>query len=130
MVSTGLSDHPDFVAVKTRVPPIYRSPLGLPLRWQDDTSGELPTTMRKYFKFMCGDGPEPAADERTLILDYLQHVLCAPCWNRSAQDCPEVGAELIRLRLAISRDRAIKLRTWKQLDRWITRCLSLGIDPL
>lgn len=123
--------HPLTIRRKLRVPPIYRPPLGGPLRWQDDQSGVLPAAVMAYVGYRIGEDPEPTAEQLALVIDYLIHYICAPCWNQSAQASLDAGddslaAELIQL-LDIVEDR---VTTCDQIDAWIKRCLAIGIDPL
>lgn len=132
----ALIPHPQTVNRKMRVPPIYRPPLGLPLRWQDDQTGEVPAAVNAFFDYRIGISqgppkPPPTADQFALLIDWLIHFICAPCWSdnarRSVAEGDEESAnELIRLRLDLVEGR---VKTPDELHDWVMRCLRLGIDP-
>jgi hypothetical protein len=122
---------PHTMRVKTRIP-FYR-PGGLPLRWQDDVTGMLPRAIRSYIAHRCGKGREPTAEELELVIDYLRHYLCAPCWNEPARRARDehgddwLASRLITIRLDICEGR---VKTSDGIAAWICRCLEIGIDPL
>lgn len=136
----ALIPHPQVVCRKMRVPSFYREPLGLPLRWQDDVSGELPAAVRAFTDYQCWvlapelrlpPVPPPTPDQWTLLVDWLIHFICAPCWSENARRSVEAGDEdlanqLIQLRLDLVEDR---VTTPAELDAWLSRCVDLGIDP-
>lgn len=127
----ALIDHPKTVNRKTRVSPIYRPPLGLPLRWQDDVSGQVPAAVNAYFDHQLGKGPAPTTEQWSLLIDWLIHFICAPCWSATAragvaEGYDEQANELIRLRLDLVQER---VTTPADLHAWTVRCLELGIDP-
>jgi hypothetical protein len=127
-----IPSHPQTIRVQTRIPQVYRPPLGLPLRWQDDVSGELPAAVRSYLDHRCGESPAPPAALLDLLIDYLRYHITAPCWSETARMArddgdEEMAAQLIQLRLDICEGR---VRTPDEIGAWIHRCLSIGIDPL
>lgn len=103
-----------------RVPAIYRPPFGLPLRWQDDVTGELPAAVWAYIKHAARplDYAPPTAAHLGLAVDYLRHVIEAPCWR------DESGA------LDGLRRRVTGLQTGEDVRHWIDDCLEIGLDPL
>jgi hypothetical protein len=111
---------------------VYLEPFGLPLRWLDDVTGDLPRAVNEYLDNRI-DG-HPITDQNlSLVIDYLVHVICAPCWNESARLAVAEGdetlaAELIQLRLDIAVHETVK--TPEQVAAWIRRCVAIGIDPL
>jgi hypothetical protein len=128
----AMPPHPEKVRVQTRIPPGYREGL-FPLRWQDETSGQLPAAVRALISAQLGEGPEPSSEQLSFLLDYLRHFICAPCWNITARESRdhgsgELAAELIQLRLDIAVD--CTLKTSADVGLWINRCLQIGIDPL
>jgi hypothetical protein len=124
--------HPQTIVRKTRVPMVYLGPFGLPLRWQDDVSGDLPRAVNQYLDNRIHG--RPITDPNlSFVIDYLVHVICAPCWNESARRAVAEGdetlaADLIQLRLDIAVHETIK--TPDQIAAWIRRCVEIGIDPL
>lgn len=107
------------------IPPIYRLPLGLPLAWQDETTGQLPAAVRAFYAHGARMGPAPSAEQLALIHAYLVHVIHAPCWDQNPYATADDHAALTRLRTMIR-----EARTFEAIDTWIEGCLELGIDPL
>ncbi|MEH2390039.1 MAG: hypothetical protein V7K14_30600 [Nostoc sp.] len=98
-----------------RIPDIYRPPLGLPLNWKDETSGELSNAVFKYF------GREHLfPEEITLLAEFCQHFINAPCWDAN---------EGFPNELAALRQSAAVISTVPDISRWISACLEIGIDP-
>jgi len=111
-----MGDHLIIANPVSCMPNWYRPPLGLPLRWQDEQSGELPAAIMAYFHHK----EQPMLRlQIKLVLDYLRYYIHAPCWM---YDPPEELAEL--------RSRVETLSTEEEIDAWIQDCLEIGIDPL
>ncbi len=98
-----------------RIPDIYPPPLGLPLNWRNETSGDLP---RAIFKFFSSRHLSP--DEISLVAEYCQHYINAPCWDAVGGFPDE---------LAALRQSAALLSTVDQIGQWINGCLEIAIDP-
>ncbi|MEH1874122.1 hypothetical protein [Nostoc sp.] len=98
----------------TRIPNIYRPPLGLPLNWRDETSGELPRAVFKYFS-----SHHLTTEEINLVAEYCQHYINAPCW-----DAGGFPGELTALRQS-----AASLSSVSEISHWINACLEIAIDP-
>lgn len=98
-----------------RIPDIYRPPLGLPLNWQDETSGELRSAV---FNFFSRQKLPP--EEISLVAEYCQHYINAPCWDATGGFQDEL-AEL--------RQSANSLSTPNDINQWIDGCLEIAIDP-
>ncbi len=102
------------------IPPIYREPYGLPLRWQDDQTGELPAAVLAYFE------KKPLTPRQfTLVRAYVIHYICAPCWDMGCDGDEEGIRTLMGLR-----EKANKLQKQDEILPWIYQCLDVGIDPL
>ena len=105
----------------SRMPTFYRSPLGLPLYWMDEMTGELPIAVNAYLG--CGltgeNVPAPTNAQIDLLRDYLTYYINAPCWRW------EEGNELAELRTKVS-----GLNTLEAIHKWIVDCLNIGLDPL
>lgn len=98
-----------------RIPNVYSPPMGLPLNWKHETSGELP---RAVFKFFSSQQLSP--DEISLVAEYCQHYINAPCWD-AVGGFPD---ELTALRQS-----ANSLSSVSDISRWINACLQIAIDP-
>ncbi|MEH1940099.1 MAG: hypothetical protein V7L01_07770 [Nostoc sp.] len=98
-----------------RIPNVYRPPLGLPLIWQDETSGELPRAVFKYFS-----SQNLTADEISLVAEYCQHYISAPCWDATGGFPNE---------LAALRQSSNSLSSVGEINQWIDGCLQIAIDP-
>lgn len=103
------------------MPTTYREPMGLPLNWRDDVSGELPAAVVRYYGFKVGEAAEPEPGQIELIRDYLIHYIEAPCWD-------EVGGGWNEL--ADLRRRAKQISSVEDIHRFIFACLDVGMDPL
>jgi len=92
--------------------------MGLPLRWQDDLSGQLPAAIKAFLSWKPGMAP---LDSRLLrlVIDYLVHYIDAPCWNGN------FVPEMANLRL-----RAGQLETAQDVRDWLADCLDIALDPL
>lgn len=126
----ALPPHPQTIRIRTRIPPVYRDGL-YPLRWQDDVSGALPAAVAAFCECQIG-GPPPTVEQLTLLVEWLIHFICAPCWNAPARLSMAEGydgtaASLIQLRLDLLEGR---VRTADEIAAWIERALEMGIDPL
>lgn len=116
-----MSDNEIIVIVyqHKRIPYTYVQPLGLPLNWKNETSGELPKVVFKFF------GREPLSDEEiSLIAEYCQHYINAPCWDAYNNQRSGFPTELAALRQS-----AAAISTVPDISRWISACLEIGIDP-
>ncbi len=103
----------------SRMPTFYRNPLGLPLRWQDEQSGQLPGAVLAYFSQTA------TATQTALVCDYLRYYILAPCWDRPVQDDEEGCLELAHVR-----EQADSLNCTEDINTFIETCLQMGIDPL
>jgi hypothetical protein len=103
----------------TRMPTVYKDPLGLPFYWEDEVSGELRKAVHAYLDHAI-DGKPFTAPQIELVRDYLQHWINAPCW-----DAPAFEAELKDLRETVR-----TLRTAESIHDWIHKALEIGMDPL
>ncbi|MEH1933863.1 MAG: hypothetical protein V7L14_09055 [Nostoc sp.] len=98
-----------------RIPNIYRPPLGLPLNWRNETSGELPRAVFKYFS-----SQDFTAQEISLVAEYCQHYINAPCWDATGGFPDE---------LAALRQSATMLSNVTEINQWLDSCLEIAIDP-
>ena len=95
-----------------RMPRFYRPPLGLPLNWKDEVTGELPSAVLAFYH------QNPTSAQLTLVIEFLAYFIHAPCW----QD--ETGAlEMLRAQIK-------DVQTLAQVTAWIADCLEIGLDPL
>jgi hypothetical protein len=98
-----------------RIPDVYRPPMGLPLNWQDEKSGELRSAVFKFFSYN-----KLFPEEISLIAEYCQHYINAPCWDATGGLPNE---------LAALRQSAATLSTVDEIGQWINGCLEIAIDP-
>lgn len=101
------------------IPNFYRQPLGLPLNWRDEISGELPKAVSAYLDNRI-DGKKMSFFHTNLVCDYMRHYINAPCW-----DNPEFTDELLALR-----DLAKRLSSPQEVADWIRKAMEIGLDPL
>ncbi|QMS87317.1 hypothetical protein HUN01_06865 [Nostoc edaphicum CCNP1411] len=98
-----------------RIPNIYRPPMGLPLNWKDETSGKLRSAIFRFFS-----SHKLSPEEISLIAEYCQHYINAPCWD-AAGGFPD--------ELAALRQSANSLSSVSDISQWINGCLEIAIDP-
>jgi hypothetical protein len=98
------------------IPDVYCPPLGLPLNWRDETSGELPAAIDCYYGFRIGEQAEPTHAQITVMIDYIRHHINAPCWA--------VSGEVERLR-----EQAATLQTVEDINRYIRQAREIALDP-
>lgn len=98
-----------------RIPDIYCPPLGLPLNWRNETSGELPRVIFKYFSSQY-----LITNEIALLAEYCRHYINAPCWDNN---------EGFTTELAALRETANSFSTVREISQWINHCIEIAIDP-
>ena len=96
-----------------RIPNIYRPPLGLPLNWRDETSGELPRVVFKYF-----NSQYLTTNQIALLAEYCRHYINAPCWDATGGFPDE---------LAVLRQSANLLSSVREISQWINDCLEIAM---
>lgn len=106
----------------SRMPTVYikdqASGIELPLRWQDDQSGVLPTAVGMYLDHRT-KGSDVGRYALQVVADYLRYYLAAPCWDRFDAE----HFDTIDQRLAAA-------RTAEDVAQVIALCMAVGIDPL
>lgn len=105
---------------------LYREPLGLPLRWQDDQSGQLPDAIKAFLGHSIDESNPLTETQLNLSIQWCRYYINAPCWMDAARHGNE---ETVRELQAVI-DQAHQLHTAQDIQAWITACLELGIDPL
>lgn len=105
-----------------KIPQIYVPPLGTPLYWRDELSGQLPDAMWAFLKHTSHPGIEPAPtkEQINLLREYFQYYIFAPCWQTSNQE-----TEFAQLRTDVQ-----FLHSAYAIEKWIERCLEIGLDPI
>jgi hypothetical protein len=103
----------------------YREPLGLPLKWEDEVSGELRDAVLAYYAHRIDTKKPFSAEQFELVRAYCVYYISAPCWLASLGDDNEAFIDLLKLIDDIGR--IVKVY---ELSVWIQECLHLGIDPL
>ncbi len=105
----------EIIYKRSRIPDVYRQPMGLPLNWQDEASGELRSAVFKFFSYR-----KLSPDEISLVAEYCQHYINAPYWDASGGFPDE---------LAALRQSTNSLSTVDDISQWINACLEIAIDP-
>ncbi len=103
----------------SRIPNFYRPPIGGPLRWQDDVSGELPAAMKAFVDHHVVKTPI-TPEQIELVREYFEYYINAPCWTVEGME-----TQFTRLRESIK-----TLKSVQEIDAWIHQCLEVGIDPM
>jgi hypothetical protein len=98
----------------SRIPRVYRPPVGGPLRWQDDVTGVLPAAVKAFF----ADQATPEQLEQ--VCDYCEYYINAPCWLIG----PDDEALWVSLRKRIK-----TAKTAMEIRVWLHDALGVTIDP-
>ena len=101
------------------IPAVYLPPYGTPLYWGNEQSGVLQAAVLAFYDAAINKMPL-ATEHLALVRHYLAYVIHAPCWWDGDE-----GSELTALRAEVHR-----LSSVEEINRWIMRCLDVGIDPL
>jgi len=106
----------------------YVTPLQLPIKWQDDQSGQVSGAIWAYICH-CADpknDPEPTQQQLRITAEYCRYYINAPCWDSTGG----FTEELAQLRRRIDEIMAAETVGLTALRRWIHDCLEIAIDPL
>lgn len=106
------------------MPNFYRPPMGIPLYWRDEMTGELPTAVNTYFKACAGEKVTLTQRQLDIIANYLQHYIGAPCWTKTMEGDEAMFGDYKEL-IA----RAHTLASVESIKRWIADAMELGLDP-
>jgi hypothetical protein len=94
----------------------YRPPFGVPIRWNNEQSGELKRAVGAY---LCKT--DMTARQLAVMREYLDYYISAPCWD----DPSGFDVELRSLR---SKVKILSCRI--AIERWIKEALEIALDPL
>lgn len=113
----------DFV----RIAPTYLPPLGTPLYWRDELSGELHDAIHAFVGYGADKRNLPTFKQVVLTVAYLKYVIDAPCWRGDTMlDGLRAQAEEL-----VSSKKCAVIGEWcDEINAWIMKCLEIGIDPL
>ncbi len=103
----------------SQIPDVY--PHGLPLYWRDKQSGALPAAVKAFLDNQTVGG-EISAEQITLVREYIDHYVNAPCWT-AWESGPFHELNLLR-------DRVDGLLTPDAIHQWLMDALEIGMDPL
>jgi hypothetical protein len=96
-----------------RFPAVYILPLGLPLYWRNEQSGELRAAVMAYLN----QQNQLTEEQFRLVRAYLRYWVFAPCWH----DC---GGQLAELRESVE-----AIHRAEEITPWLLKALDLCIDP-
>lgn len=105
----------------SRIPNIYRMPMGLPLNWRDEVSGQLSAAVERYYDYCVGEAAAPTSDQISLLIEYTQHHINAPCWVVGGT---KFGDEIMALK-----EKAAIMKTIKDIHAYIEQAMDLALDP-
>lgn len=113
------------------IPPVYLAPLGLPLYWGNDVTGEMPAAVRAYHGEVLGEGPMTLR-QLELVCAYCVHHIGAPCWLEKHPSLT-LGIGLTDeycAAIAGLRAQARGLKMVADIGAYIAAAMELGLDPL
>lgn len=84
-----------------------------PLYWRDEQSGKMRQAVEAYLNH-CLEHTPLTQDQLALVIDYCDAWISCPVWN-----------DADKLRESIK-----KVKTVKELHKWLHDALNVGIDPL
>lgn len=122
IVKTGRFEEPSLM------PNFYRPPLGLPLYWRDEVTGELERAVMDYYRVVLrepGQGPL-SPQQLKLLRDYVVHFINAPCWERNCVRCGDDDSLAVLKEL---RARAATLASVNSIARWTEEAAEIALDP-
>lgn len=105
----------------TRMPNFYVPPLGGPLNWGDEQSGELPFAVLAFMQYKKDIDPQ----RLELVRQYLDYYIHAPCWDANPHHDDET-----REALHLAREVIRNAKTYEEIHAFLHACLKMGIDPL
>ena len=111
----------------SRIPNFYRAPLGLPLNWRDDVTGQLPAAVTAYLNNRI-DGKPITDGQVALVCEYMVHHINAPCWLANTID-EEADAMQLEAITELRRE-AAAAKTVEDIAAYIHHALDWGLDPL
>jgi hypothetical protein len=94
---------------------------GLPMKWQDDVTGNLPQAVVAYHNRVAQLMTDA---ELSLIIAYIQHYVHAPLWLNNIED-KDFREEILNIQKA-----SLDLKTIKDVESIIEACMDVGWDPL
>jgi hypothetical protein len=118
-------------ARNNQMPTTYAPPLGGPLNWADEQTGELKGAVIAYYSTIApyfsdqGEHRPITEDQIDLVGQYLRYYIDAPIWERNPHATEHTKKVLEQLR-----ETAKDLKTVKDISHWLARAADLGLDPL
>lgn len=106
--------------MSTFKPPLPAEDPDTPKYWMHETGGELRKAVEAYLKRHMMTPRQIA-----LMRAYLRQWIQSPAWDQNPY-----ATERSRAALAGLRDMIGSLVSRKQIERWIDRAVSEGLDPL
>lgn len=94
----------------------------IPLYWMQETSGKLREAIETYIHYRANKNhPKPTERHLLLMQAYFKQWINAPAYDQGPGD----KTELLALRNSVE-----KLDSIQDINRWLDRAFSIGIDPL
>jgi hypothetical protein len=105
------------------MPDLYVQPMGLPVYWRDEVSGELASAVEAYFDAVVkSDDSLITASQIELVRSYCEYHINAPCWLRHDDT---FKAEITALRSQIKTANTVEM-----LRAYINKGMEIALDPL
>lgn len=105
---------------KNPIPNFYKPPMGLPLYWRDEQSGQLENAIFAYLEFVTKQTSQPPNETQIfLIRCYFEHYIMAPCWQE------DENGTLLKLRAETK-----NINSVDAISAWLTVASEIALDPL
>lgn len=106
----------------SRMPRIYKPPMGLPFFWMDCLDEKLSTAIQSYFDHKSFGDAAPSQEQIEILTDYLDHHIHAPCWLQDEEN--EFAPSVKKLRETVK-----NIKTVADIDAHVLACMDCCIDP-
>ncbi|MBW4598714.1 MAG: hypothetical protein KME29_03770 [Calothrix sp. FI2-JRJ7] len=102
------------------IPNFYSPPMGVPLYWRDEQSGQLENAIFAYLEFVTKHATVPPNETQIfLIRYYFEHYIMAPCWQDDG------NGTLTRLR-----EDTKNINSVEAISAWLKLASEIALDPL
>lgn len=100
------------------IPSIYQLPLGIPLNWRMEESGQIKDAVLAFYNHVTNKGNSPPNEHQIFLLKcYIEHYINAPCWL-------DIDCMLTQLKKEVR-----QLDSVERISLWLEKAMNIGLDP-